>query len=131
MYSICVIFYGCLQICARLVSSQEEHFYVHTVASPRLISSWKEIFYVLVFHIQKKLYFMLKRNVRKSSQANRKSSQEYPANAWAPQATFLVLHFSYYTLMTFLMMLSLKLLSMVMILLSTQNTIRHLICSNH
>ena len=41
---------------------------------------------------------------------------------------FLVLHFSYYTLMTFLMMLSVILLSMLMILLSTLNVIRHLIC---
>ena len=35
------------------------------------------------------------------------------------KATFLVLHFSEYTLMTFLMMLSVMLLSMLMILLST------------
>ena len=42
----------------------------------------------------------------------------------------LVLHFSYYTLMTFLMMLSAILLSMLMILPSTLNAIRHLICSN-
>ena len=38
----------------------------------------------------------------------------------------LVLHFSYYTLMTFLMMLSVILLSMLMILLSTLNVISHL-----
>ena len=44
---------------------------------------------------------------------------------------FLVLHFSYYTLMTFLMMLSVTLLSMLMILLSTLNAIRHLICGNN
>ena len=44
---------------------------------------------------------------------------------------FLVQHFSYYTLMTFLMMLSLILLSMLMILLSTLNVIRHLICDNN
>ena len=44
---------------------------------------------------------------------------------------FLVLHFSYYTLMTFLMMLSVILLSMLMILLSTLNAIRHLICGNN
>ena len=41
---------------------------------------------------------------------------------------FLVLHFSYYTLM---MMLSVILLSMLMILLSTLNAIRHLICGNN
>ena len=35
------------------------------------------------------------------------------------KATFLVLHFSYYTLMTFLMIFSVILLSMLMILLST------------
>ena len=44
---------------------------------------------------------------------------------------FLVLHFSYYTLMTFLMMLSVILLSMLMILLSTLNVIRHLICGKN
>ena len=37
---------------------------------------------------------------------------------------FLVLHFSYYTLMTFLMMLSVILLSMLMILFSTLSVIR-------
>ena len=47
------------------------------------------------------------------------------------KAPFLVLHFSYYTLMTFLMMLSVILLSMLMILLSTLNVIRHLICDNN
>ena len=44
---------------------------------------------------------------------------------------FLVFHVSYYTLMTFLRMLSVILLSMLMILLSTINAIRHLICSNN
>ena len=44
---------------------------------------------------------------------------------------FLVLHFCYYTLMTFLMMLSVILLSMLMILLSTLNVIMHLICGNN
>ena len=34
---------------------------------------------------------------------NGKSSQEYPVNARVPQGS---IHFSYYTLMTFLMMLS-------------------------
>ena len=43
----------------------------------------------------------------------------------------LVLHFSYYTLMTFLMMLSVILLSMLMILLSTLNVIRQVICGNN
>ena len=44
---------------------------------------------------------------------------------------FLVLHFSYYTLMTFPKMLSIILPSMLMILLSTLSVIRHLICSNN
>ena len=44
------------------------------------------------------------------------------------KAPFLVLHFSYYTLMTFLMMLSVILLSMLMTLLFTLSVIRHLIC---
>ena len=47
------------------------------------------------------------------------------------QGLFLVLYFSYYTLMTYLMMLSVMLLSMLMILLSTLNVIRHQICSNN
>ena len=44
---------------------------------------------------------------------------------------FLIRHFSYYTLMAFLMMLSVILPSMLMILLSTLNLIRHLICGNN
>ena len=61
-----------------------------------------------------------------------KSSQEYPVNAGVPlKGLFLILHFSYYTLMIFLMMLSVILLSMLMILLSTLNVIRHLICGKN
>ena len=44
---------------------------------------------------------------------------------------FFVLYFSCYTLMTFLMMLSIILLSMLMILLSNLSVIRHLIYSNN
>ena len=47
------------------------------------------------------------------------------------KAPFLVLHFSYYTLMTYLVMLSVILLSMLMILLSILSVIRHLICGNN
>ena len=47
------------------------------------------------------------------------------------KSPFLVLHFSYYKLMTFLMMLYVILLSMLMILLSSLNVIRHLICGNN
>ena len=47
------------------------------------------------------------------------------------KAPFLVVHFSYYTLMTFLMMLSVILQSMLMILLSILSAIRHLICGNN
>ena len=47
------------------------------------------------------------------------------------RAPFLVLHFSYYTLLTFLMMLSVILLSILMILLSILSTMRHLICGNN
>ena len=43
------------------------------------------------------------------------------------QGPLLVLHFSSYTLVTFLMMLSVILLSMLMILLSTLNVTRHMI----
>ena len=45
--------------------------------------------------------------------------------------SFLVLNFSYHTLMTFLTMLSVILLSMLMILLFILSVIRHLICSNN
>ena len=44
---------------------------------------------------------------------------------------FLVLHFSFCILMTFLMMLSVILPSMLMILLSILSVIRHLICGNN
>ena len=47
------------------------------------------------------------------------------------KALFLVLHFSNYTLMIFLTMLPVILLSMLMILLSIQSVIRHLICGNN
>ena len=47
------------------------------------------------------------------------------------EASFLVLHFSYYTLMTFLIMLSVILLSMVIMLLSILSVIGHLICGNN
>ena len=47
------------------------------------------------------------------------------------KAQFLVLHFSYYTLMTFLMTLSVILLSMLMTLLSTLSMIRHPICGSN
>ena len=46
------------------------------------------------------------------------------------KAPFLVLHFSCYTLMTFLTMLSVILLSMLMILF-VLNVTRHLICGNN
>ena len=47
------------------------------------------------------------------------------------KALFLVLHFSYYTLMIFLTMLSVILLSMLMILLTILSVIGHLICGNN
>ena len=47
------------------------------------------------------------------------------------KAPFLVLHFSYYTLMAFLMMLPVILLSMLMILLPYLSVIRHLSCGNN
>ena len=47
------------------------------------------------------------------------------------KAPFLVLHFSYCTIMTFMKMLSVKLLSMLVILLSSLNMIRHLISDNN
>ena len=47
------------------------------------------------------------------------------------KAPFLVLHFSYYTLMIFLTMISVILLSMLMILLCSLSVIGHLICGNN
>ena len=47
------------------------------------------------------------------------------------KASLLVLHFSNYTLMIFLMMLSVILLSMLMILVSILSVIRHVICGNN
>ena len=47
------------------------------------------------------------------------------------KAPFLVLHFSYYTLITLLMMLSVILLSMLMLLILILSVIRHLICGNN
>ena len=47
------------------------------------------------------------------------------------KAPFLVRHFSYYTLMSVLMILSVILLSMLMILFPTLSRIRHLIFGNN
>ena len=58
-----------------------------------------------------------------------KSSQEYPVNPGVSLGSFLVLHFSYYTLKTILMMLIVLLLSMLM-LLSIPRVISHLIFGN-
>ena len=46
------------------------------------------------------------------------------------KGSFLVQYFSYYTLMTFLMMLSVILVSVLMLLLSTLSLIRHLFSDN-
>ena len=62
---------------------------------------------------------------------NEKSLQEYAVKAGVSQGPFLVLHFSYYTLMTYLMMLSVILLSMLMIPLSILGVIWLLICGNN
>ena len=48
-----------------------------------------------------------------------------------PKGLFLVLQFSKYTLIIFMVMLSVIVLSLLMILLSTLNVIKHLICGNN
>ena len=62
---------------------------------------------------------------------NGKSSQDYPINTEVPQGSILGCNFSYYTLLTFLIMLSVILLSMLMILLSVLIVIGYLICWNN
>ena len=59
-----------------------------------------------------------------------KSSQENPVNAGVTQGSILGLHFSYYTLMTILMMLSVISLSARMILLCSKCG-KHVICGNN
>ena len=54
-----------------------------------------------------------------------KSSQKYSVMQELLKDPFLVLHFSYYTLMTFLMIVSVIFLSMLIILLSILTVIRH------
>ena len=61
-----------------------------------------------------------------------KSSQEYLVNTEVRiKGPFFILHFSSYTLMTFLMMLSVILVSMLMILLSTVNVNMRFSCGNN
>ena len=60
-----------------------------------------------------------------------KSSQDYPVNARVSQGSILGPTLFLLYVMTFLMMLSVILLSMPMILLSTLNVIRHLISGNN
>ena len=61
-----------------------------------------------------------------------KSSQEYLVNTGVRiEGPFFILYFSSYTLMTFLMMLSVILLSMLMILLSTLNVNMRFSCGNN
>ena len=60
-----------------------------------------------------------------------KSSQEFQLMLEFLKAPFLVLHFSCCTLLTFLMMISVILLSMLSIVLFVLSVIRHLICGNN
>ena len=59
------------------------------------------------------------------------SLKEYEVNAEVPQGSIFGPEFSYYTLMTFLIISFVLLLSMLMISLSTLSVIRHLICDNN
>ena len=60
-----------------------------------------------------------------------KSSQEYPVYAGVSQGCILGSALSSCILMTFQMILSVILLSMLMILISVLSVIRHLICGNN
>ena len=62
---------------------------------------------------------------------NGKSSQDYPINTEVPQGSILGCNFSYYTLLTYLIMLSVILLSMLMILLAVLIVIGYLIFWNN
>ena len=86
---------------------------------------------VMEFQVRYLALFLLFSNRWLQVVLDGKSSQEYPVNAGVPQGSFLVLHFSYYTLMAFLMMLSVILLSILMILPSVLSVIRHVICDNN
>ena len=57
--------------------------------------------------------------------------EDYPVNAGVLQDSVLSLYFFYYSLIMLLMILPMILLFMLMILPSTLNVIRHLICGNN
>ena len=88
--------------------------------------AFDRVWYATLFHKLKS--YAIFSNRRLQEVLDGKNSPVYPINAG--DTPFLVLHFSCYILMTFLMIFSVKLLSLLMTVLSTLHVIKHLMCGN-